>query len=59
MNLYCVSHWIYLRWMTEQLRLEGTAGGHLVQGPAEAGLPRAGCPAYSISFQCFTLGLYI
>ena len=28
----------------EQLRLEGTSGGHLVQTPAWARPPRAGCP---------------
>lgn len=29
---------------TEWQRLVGTSGGHLVQPPAQAGSPRAGCP---------------
>jgi len=29
--------------ITEWLGLEGTSVGHLVQPPAEAGSPRAGC----------------
>jgi len=30
--------------ITEWLMLEGTSGGHLVQPPAQAEPPRAGCP---------------
>jgi len=30
--------------ITEWWRPEGTFGGHLVQCPAQAGPPRAGCP---------------
>lgn len=32
--------------ITGWLRLEGTSGGHLIQPPAHAGPPSAGCPEY-------------